>query len=1118
MSLNKQRNTWFMAGMLWAMLAGSAAVADDTELFVGDTSLYPQSKPNILFILDTSGSMGTEVLTTQQPWDPNVTWPGPCDTSRVYWRTGTGNPPNCGTDRWFNRTALMCNAAATAFGTAGLYTDRMAQFDANFDVRWERIIASQKDRLIECEDDSGIHGDGSNPPRLYAQSGNASQPWTNNPSNELTWGNNPTDRTYTIYSGNWMNWYRGPTNDVQTRLRIMKDVAKQTMDTISGVKVGLMRFNRNETDGTDDGGPVIYAMEDIATARTPMQTAIENLPSSGWTPLAETLYEAGLYYRGLPVDYGVPAVPESTVAAATDGAGNYASPIEFGCQKNFVVMLTDGAPTRDTNADGKTATLIGGACDDPNGINNGKCLDDMAEYLFTTDLRTDLTGMQNVITYTIGFAVDLPILEDTAARGGGTYYTANDTATLSTALTNIVQSILDTQTTFTAPAVSVNSFNRTRTLNDLFITVFQATGDVHWPGNLKKYRLSGTEIVDADGNPAVDPVTGFFANGARSFWSAADDGPNVKEGGAANRLPDPSSRKLFSYFGDPDINAASNAITKGNTANLTNAVLGIGNPGDPARDDVIDHARGVDVTDEDQDGDMTEQRYAMGDPLHARPVSIIYGPTVDDAYIFFATNDGYLHAIDAQTGEEKWAFIPPDFLDNLPLLYTNDASSNKNYGIDGNLRIQTVADNNGTIDPGEKVYLYFGVRRGGTYYYALDISNKDDPQFLWRKTSADLPGLGQTWSTPVPTKVNVSGAAQNADKLALIFGGGYDTSQDNLGISTDGIGNAIYMVDSVSGNLLWSGRKSGGTKNFNAPGKAMDYSIPAEMKVLDLNSDGFADRMYGSDMGGQVWRFDIFNGQPASTLVNGGVIAQLGSSGGTGLVADNRRMYYSPDASLVTDDNNTYVNIAIGSGHRARPNSTANKDRFYAIRDYDAFQARSQTSYDTATPIVEGDLVDVTDFVAGAPVPVPQGSPGWKFELRTSGGFVGEKVLAESRTFDNKIFFTSFEPGAAASASNCEPALGTNRLYVVSIFDGAPVNNLDGLGDEYNLTETDRFFETSGSISSEVTFLFPSPDDPANCVGDECTPPPVACIDLFCFPPGFANNPIRTFWSEETAQ
>ncbi len=67
----------------------------------------------------------------------------------------------------------------------------------------------------------------------------------------------------------------------------------------------------------------------------------------------------------------------------------------------------------------------------------------------------------------------MPILADAAARGGGAYYTANDTATLATAMQKIVQAILTNDTTFTAPTVAVNAFNRTQNLSDLFVSVFK---------------------------------------------------------------------------------------------------------------------------------------------------------------------------------------------------------------------------------------------------------------------------------------------------------------------------------------------------------------------------------------------------------------------------------------------------------------------------------------------------------------------------------------------------------------------------------------------------------------------------------------------------------------------
>ena len=716
------------------------------------------------------------------------------------------------------------------------------------------------------------------------------------------------------------------------------------------------------------------------------------------------------------------------------------------------------------------------------------------------------------------------MLEDTANAGGGEYFVANDSATLSTALTNIVTEILDTSATFSAPSVSINSFNRTRNLNDLFVALFEPSGNLHWPGNLKRYQVDpvSDEIVDANGNPAVDPVTGFFVDTAQSFWSVGVDGSNVSAGGAAHELPAPNTRNVYTYLGASNsLTNAANAVDTSN-ALLDDAALGIGNPGDPSRAAVIAFAQGADAADFDGDGNVTEARNQIGDPLHGRPVTAIYGgtaasPDIDDAAIYFGTNDGYLHAIDFATGAELWSFIPEEFLPTQAALFENDATNNKNYGIDGSPVIQRVdVNNNGIIETGDRVYLYFGMRRGGSFIYALDITDKNAPQFMWKLDTGSLPGAGQSWSTPLATRMLVdTGSGQNADHLVLVIGGGYDLTQDGNTAVTDTEGNALYVVDSVSGNLLWHASDAGADRNL----AAMQYSVPGDIKVIDIDSDTYADRMYMTDMGGQVWRFDVTNGQPASNLVAGGVIAQLGAApAGTPTATDSRRFYYAADSAIVLGEGQAFINIAVGSGHRAHPNSTLTEDAFFAIRDYQPFVPRTQTAYDALTPVTVSDLIDVTDDAAAD---VPEGSAGWKLWLRAAGSFAGEKSLSEARTFNNKIFFTTFQPGASSTVSGCVPSLGTNRLYIVDIVSGAPVNNLDGQGDPENLTTSDRFREFAGSISSEVVFLFPSGDGTMmtetemamNVEGDECDP--IFCVGLQCFPPGFLNNPVRTFWSQE---
>ncbi len=1129
MSVTSRRGTWILAGMLWALGSGIPAFADDTELFVSTGGLGDNIRPNILFIIDTSLSMLTEVE-TQAPYDPQTVYQGDCSADRVYWRTGPGTPPDCNIPFWFNRASLMCDAALQAFASnAGTYTGIMAQYDSGPQNRWQELAQNEKDGFVECEDDRGLHG-GGNPGEVYAMDGVQGQPWSFDPTKEVPWGQNLTAVVIGLKDGNYMNWYYGPTV-TSTRIQVVQDVATALMAGLNGVNVGLMVFNFSE------GGPVVYPMEDITTARQGIIDAINGVQLQYWTPLAETLYEAGQYYAGRTVDYGddnggdygsLLSVDSSRVSP---GSNTYKSPIQYSCAKNYIVLLTDGEPTEDVGADDKITALpgfsglVGTACD---GSGNGACLDDMAEYLFEADVNPDplLAGLQNVTVHTIGFTVDLPLLSSTAARGGGEYYVANDTASLTTVMTDVITSVLDVKSTFTAPVVAVNSFNRTRTVNDMFISVFDSSEDAHWPGNLKKYRLRASDgvIVDANGNAAVDPATGYFVGSAQSYWSGLTDGAETTLGGAANLIPDPAARNVYTYVdvggmgmgmggGNSDLNAVGNHVVSTN-AGIDDAFLGIGQVGDPTRADLIDFIRGLDVTDIDQDGIVDEPRYQMGDPLHAKPISIIYGgsvsnPDINDGVVYFATNDGYLHAIDPATGVEMWSFIPPEFMDDQVELFVNRGSPNRHYGIDGTLTVQVLDNDNGIVEPaaGDKVYLYFGLRRGGSSYYGLDVTNPNDPQLMWILDGANLPGLGQSWSTPMPTRIDIQGGAQNAEKMVLVFGGGYDATQDNSG-STDIRGNAIYIVDSVSGALLWHASDFGADRDL----AKMQYSIPSDVRVIDLNADGFADRLYVADMGGQVWRLDIVNGEPASNLVTGGVIAQLGGAPQVpSPAAATRRFYYAPDVALVNNAENNFVHIGIGSGYRAHPNSMATQDRFYALRDYDVFSTRTQASYDGATPTTDADLVDITNDIHAV---VPIGSPGWRFDLN-DGGWRGEKVLAEARTFNNQIFFTTFRPGGTAALDDCLPVLGTNRLYVMDIFNGAPVNNLDEVGGEA-LTESDRYREFQGTIASEVVFTFPSPDD--DCVGEQCTPTPMACVGLLCFPPGFANNPVMTFWSQENVQ
>jgi type IV pilus assembly protein PilY1 len=336
----------------------------------------------------------------------------------------------------------------------------------------------------------------------------------------------------------------------------------------------------------------------------------------------------------------------------------------------------------------------------------------------------------------------------------------------------------------------------------------------------------------------------------------------------------------------------------------------------------------------------------------------------------------------------------------------------------------------------------------------------------------------------------------------------------------------------------------------------MDYSIPARIRVVDFDGDGYADRMYAGDMGGQVWRFDVTNGEPAASLINGGVIASLGGAA-TANLTHTRRFYNAPDAALINTRTQNFIHVGIGSGHRGHPLSTSVEDNFYALRDY-GIAPRTQAEFDSLTVVGHTDLtlVNTTNNV-------PSTGPGWRLELDING-WNGEKVLAEARTFANQVFFSTFEPSVISTG--CAPQLGTNRTYVMSVYNGAPVMNLDASSDGA-ITSSDLFVEARGGILPAAQALFldldsdrdgtpdveddtdqdgipdsldddadgdgvpddeedddgdgipnaSDDDDDNNGVRDEDEDNGgIVCVGLRCFSGVLSNDPIRTFWSQES--
>ena len=869
-----------------------------------------------------------------------------------------------------------------------------------------------------------------------------------------------------------------------------------------------------------------------STVRQHIKSKVDELTAEGWTPIVDTLYEAASYYGGLPVYYGlergsssVPGdVKRSTRVSHRDSyvgldsvlpagcsadnlsssacedeyipsGARYVPPVsDLQCQENHIVLLSDGVANNNHSV-GEIESLLGTSCETSGFTGGERCGVDLVRNIRET--ATSVIGPK-VTTHTIGFASSSSAdtyLDELATAGGGKFYPADDSTQLLGAFNQILSEVAQTNTTFVAPGIAVNQLNRLTHNDELYFALFKPSEGSLWPGNLKRYRLDGQTIVDKDDAVAISSSTGYFDEGSHSYWSPEKDGNDVAMGGAASKMSD--SRNLYFFDGPGAIKSTANAIHEDNVL-ITSVDLGIDSVTDAValREAYLKWTRGVDVKDSDGDGDNTDVRLQMGDPIHAQPMLVDYG---SESVIFVATNHGMLHAFDSSTGEELYGVMPKTLLSNIGDFYDNISTRDHTYGLDGDLVLRT---------DGSNKYLYVGMRRGGSNYYVFDITNKTSPslKFMIEGGSTGLEKLGQSWSRPIFTKVKIGAS----DKNVMIIGGGYDEDQDGRAVrGSDSVGNAVFMFDADTGALLW--KASDADANLNITD--MKYSIPARVSVIDRDYDGYADHMYVADTGGQLFRLDIYNGESVSNLVEGQLIADF--NGDT--AETNRRFYYAPDVTEIALADEVYYAVAIGSGWRASPLDTLVSDNFYMIKDEGVFKRDSdgKFTFPSAT-IKESDLFNATDHALTSDDSGERdlaaaefaNKDGWFINMSTGG----EKILGSPLIIDYKVFFTSYVP-AVSSESACAPPTGNSRAYLVSMFNG---NAIDDINRNGAVDANDRFAELKQTgIAPDARILIEDITNPVVCLGTECasavitvteepdpdappgTTPPSACVGQF---------------------
>jgi len=787
-----------------------------------------------------------------------------------------------------------------------------------------------------------------------------------------------------VSDGNWR------TSD-PTRLAVAKDAVKGLVSDPDNqdVRFGLMVFNSSKEGG--------YLLQPSLsrTENSVLISAIDddiNPPNRSpytFTPLAETLVEAGLYFAGEPSWFN-------------DNV-TYTSPVQYSCQKNYIILMTDGEPTYDNDSLLATKAYIDNSSNpigdadndgcDPNGCSspgvqsssnlynsyNGDgsagygsdYLDDVAYYLFHNNCKTSLTSLGDeyktkfIRTNTIGFATDQALLEDAATNGGGNYYTASNASELTSRFEEILSDVNSAANATYAPLVIPrNPENQIQTGNKVYMAFFKPQTDGRWIGNLKAYSLLNGELHDMNGVSATYPAdpsaTGYVADKegyikptAQSYWSSAADGLEVGKGGAGEVLNSNASRNVYTFTSvDPSANFIDTSNNdndrklihqsnefKTTTNNSLETLLTSIYGASPTPDEIVNLTLGGTTVSYD---DGSTANWTLGDIIHSEPLVYSFdqdcnGDSSDnpDDYVFVGANDGMLHVFCAEDGGEEWAFVPPKQLERLHLL----DNGSHNYFVDGSPVIEALFDGTSTVK-----LLLFGEGRGGERYYALDVTDPADPYWKYQvneqklqNTDGDGDGsldgaeavLGQSWAKPQLKRVRYQDNSVETFADVFLFAGGYDTRYE-----TNTFPATTPQSPEISGRAIYTiDAFSGAPVGLNINGgnwSEMQHSI-LDVTAFDTVDVGYINRAYAGDLGGKIFgaKYDVarYSWEKLALLDLPASSDYVDSDGVTQSYNLGQKFMNKPDATIEYDGECLYL----GSGDREHLTNTDKVDAFYSL-------------------------------------------------------------------------------------------------------------------------------------------------------------------------------------------
>ena len=663
---------------------------------------------------------------------------------------------------------------------------------------------------------------------------------------------------------NWFSYYR-------SRALVAKAAYGQLIAQARDQRMGMVTLHNNS--GSSNIAIAEMNSDPASGAKKALLDALYTFSPGNGTPLRRISNESGKYLSCDLNSFGFTTCPRLSLA---DGGQ---------CQQNFLVMMTDGlwnggSPgVGNTDGDDNTAFDGGSYADRFSNM-----LADVAMKYYENDIHTDypndlpvIAGIdeathQHVVTYTVAFGVNGTVSampQDPAAAFSWPQGRANT----ATAVDDLRHAAYNGRGQFLSARSSQELIDA---LNAAILSIGQRTSSASAAAvNMTKIQ-TGAQVYQARFDSS-DWSGQFLA-----FQLALDGTPGALLGDAATFLDavSPSSRTILTAQ-----NGTGISLRWGDLSATQKGYFRT-NPSSGAVENVAAGRARLDFIRGDRSNEGVTPYFfrirgsVLGDLVHSSPVYV--GPDTSFGYpetletnsyadfvantvagraptIYIGSNDGFLHGFNADAspsnvnrGQEEIAYLPEVLLPEINKL-TNRGYNHQFY-VDGDSTYGDVYFNSAWHSA-----LVGSLRHGGQGYFALDVS--DPANFtesnasnvvLWEFTDADDADLGYSYGSAAIVKLSNG-------QWAAVFGNGYNATEADGNASSSGDA-VLYLVDIEDGSLIRKiSTKVGMAEDPTGNARPNGLASPA---VVDFDGDFVADYVYAGDLFGHLWKFDIRDSDP----------------------------------------------------------------------------------------------------------------------------------------------------------------------------------------------------------------------------------------------------------------